>query len=103
VRVYDDAELRAMSRQERLDLQRALAALDRPAPGADPVGRRRRAVFLAFIVVCCVVLAAWIAVLALTLPRYYRAGGWRGAWVGFDIAATRGSTWCWTRGPRDSS
>jgi hypothetical protein len=35
---------------------------------------------------CCVVLAAWIAVLALTLPRYYRAGGWRGAWVGFDIA-----------------
>ena len=31
------------------------------------------------------VLAAWTAVLALTLPRYYRAGDWRGAWVGFDI------------------
>jgi hypothetical protein len=84
--VYDDAELRAMSPQERVDLQRALAALDRPASGANPVARRRRAIFLVFIVVCCVVLAAWIAVLALTLPRYYRAGGWRGAWVGFDIA-----------------
>jgi hypothetical protein len=83
--VYDDAELRAMSPQERLDLQRALAALDQAGPGTTPVVRRR-AVFLAFIVVCCVVLAAWIAVLALTLPRYYRAGGWRGAWVGFDIA-----------------
>jgi hypothetical protein len=31
-------------------------------------------------------LAAWIGVLATTLPRYYRAGDWRGAWVGFDIA-----------------
>jgi len=33
-----------------------------------------------------VVLAAWIGLLAATLPRYYRAGDWRGAWVGFDIA-----------------
>ena len=23
--------------------------------------------------------------LAVTLPRYYRSGGWRGAWVGFDL------------------
>ena len=38
------------------------------------------------IIVCCVVLAAWIGVLAVTLPRYYRSGGWRGAWVGFDLA-----------------
>ena len=30
-------------------------------------------------------LAAWIGVLAVTLPRYYRSGGWRGAWVGFDL------------------
>jgi hypothetical protein len=25
-------------------------------------------------------------VLAVTLPHYYRTGGWRGAWVGFDLA-----------------
>jgi hypothetical protein len=24
-------------------------------------------------------------VLAVTLPRYYHTGGWRGAWVGFDV------------------
>ena len=30
-------------------------------------------------------LAAWIGVLAVTLPRYYRSGGWRGSWVGFDL------------------
>jgi hypothetical protein len=34
---------------------------------------------------CGLVLAAWIGVLAVTLPRYYRSGGWRGAWVGFDL------------------
>ena len=38
------------------------------------------------IVACCVGLAIWTGVLAATLPRYYRSGGWRGAWVGFDIA-----------------
>src|ERR1700734_508498 len=31
-------------------------------------------------------LAAWTGLLAVTLPRYYRSGGWRGAWVGFDLA-----------------
>jgi hypothetical protein len=34
----------------------------------------------------CVVLAAWIGVLAVTLPKHYAAGHWRGAWVGFDFA-----------------
>jgi hypothetical protein len=81
-------ELRQMSPGERSELSRALATLDGPAPPAEadlPGGPRRRALGLAAIVGCCVVLAAWTAVLALTLPRYYRSGGWRGAWVGFDI------------------
>jgi hypothetical protein len=47
---------------------------------------RRRRLFLLGTIVCCLVLAAWIGVLAVTLPAYYRAGGWRGAWVGFDVA-----------------
>jgi hypothetical protein len=38
------------------------------------------------IATCCVLLAAWTAMLAATLPMQYRAGGWRGAWVGFDVA-----------------
>jgi hypothetical protein len=83
--VFDYEALRNMSPQERLRLRQALATLDSP----DPVrggGEQRRKLFLAGVVICCVVLVAWIVVLAVTLPRYYRAGSWRGAWVGFDIA-----------------
>ena len=45
------------------------------------------------------VLAVWIGVLEVKLPRHYRAGGWRAAWVGFDVgllmvfAATAWAAW----------
>jgi hypothetical protein len=81
-------ELRRMSPQQRTELSRALAALDdRVPPGqADlPAGPVRRAIALAAIIGACLGLAAWIGVLAVTLPRYYHTGGWRGAWVGFDV------------------
>jgi hypothetical protein len=81
-----DEELRRMSPQERLSLRQRLAALDEGDLPASGEGERRRKLLLAAIIVCCVVLAVWIGVLAVTLPRYYRAGGWRGAWVGFDVA-----------------
>jgi len=83
--MFDEAELKRMSAKERAKLMRALAALDMPAL-ANPGNRRRRRWFLISTIVCCVVLAAWIGVLIVTLPRYYRAGDWRGAWVGFDLA-----------------
>ncbi|HUZ25910.1 MAG TPA: hypothetical protein VMV07_19300 [Streptosporangiaceae bacterium] len=85
-RLLSEEELRGMSRAERLGLLRALVALDNSEQADRLVGRRRRAVVLIASIACCIALAAWIAVLALTLPRYYRAGGWRGAWVGFDFA-----------------
>ena len=81
-------ELRRMSPQQRAELSRALAVLDDPVPPgkADlPAGPVRRAIALAVIIGGCLGLAAWIGVLAVTLPRYYHTGGWRGAWVGFDI------------------
>jgi hypothetical protein len=85
--VFDERQLRELSQAERRRLIRVLAALEHPGPDPDhPSVRRRRAIALAVIVVCCLVLAAWIGILAVTLPRYYRAGGWRGAWVGFDLA-----------------
>jgi hypothetical protein len=84
--VFDEEQLRELSHAERHRLMRALAAAERSDPENDQAGRRRRMIVLAMIVVCCVVLAAWIGVLAVTLPKYYRAGGWRGAWVGFDLA-----------------
>jgi hypothetical protein len=82
--VIDEERLRELSPAERLSLIRALVALDGPA--GPPPPSRRRAAGLVLVIVCCLVLAAWIAILALTLPRYYRSGGWRGAWVGFDLA-----------------
>jgi hypothetical protein len=84
--MVDEDELRRMTPQERQQLMRVLVDMDQPGPGPGPAGSRRRAVALAVIIVCCVVLAAWTGLLAATLPRYYRTGGWRGAWVGFDIA-----------------
>src|SRR3984893_19031070 len=64
---------------------RVLTAIDTPRL-ASPGSKRRRRLFLAGMIVCCVVLAAWIGVLAVTLPPFYRSGKWRGAWVGFDVA-----------------
>jgi hypothetical protein len=83
--VFDEAELRRMSPRERAKLMRLLAAMDMPRT-ASPGSATRRRLFLLGTIVCCLVLAAWIGVLIVTLPRYYRAGDWRGAWVGFDIA-----------------
>jgi hypothetical protein len=83
--VFDEAELRRMSPKERARLMQALACLDMPRL-ATPGSPRRRRWFLIGTIVCCVGLAAWIGVLAVTLPRFYRAGDWRGAWVGFDLA-----------------
>src|SRR5580693_8765418 len=96
-------ELRRMSPDERAELACALAALE-AAPDADadaaagpgepgpfaesdlPGNPRTRAFALIAVIGCGLVLAAWIGILAVTLPRYYRSGGWRGAWVGFDLA-----------------
>lgn len=81
-------ELRQMSPQQRAELSRALAALDDPVPPGEadlPAGPVRRAIALVVIFGGCMGLAAWIGVLAVTLPRYYHTGGWRGAWVGFDV------------------
>ena len=83
--MFDEAELRRMSPKERAKLMQALAVLDMPRL-SSPGSTRRRKLFLLGTIVCCVVLAAQIGVLAVTLPRYYRTGDWHGAWVGFDVA-----------------
>jgi hypothetical protein len=84
--VIDEEEVRRKTPLQRQQLRLILADMD----ARDLVGRtwdrRRRALILGVIIVCCVVLAAWTGLLAATLPRYYRSGDWRGAWVGFDIA-----------------
>jgi hypothetical protein len=84
-KILDPETLANLSASERRELLRRLLALERdgtPAPGSS----WKWDAILVFIVVSCVLLAAWIGVLAVTLPRVYHIGSWRWAWVGFDIA-----------------
>lgn len=81
----ESEELRKLPAADRQRLMRALVAIEREnAP--DPASSWRWDAALVVIVGCCVVLTVWIAVLAVTLPHFYRTGSWRGAWVGFDLA-----------------
>ena len=95
--MFDEDQLRSMSSEDRARLLRTIAEIDATSPvhtssvhsspaAARPGSRRRRMIVVLVIATCCVLLAAWTAMLAATLPMQYRAGGWRGAWVGFDVA-----------------
>jgi hypothetical protein len=84
--VITEAELRRMTPDERRQLARTLAAIDLPHPLIDPRLRRRRRFGLLFMTACCLGLAAWIAVLVLTLPERYTSHYWPAVWVGLDIA-----------------
>ncbi len=102
--MFDEEELRALSPQERIRLLHALTEIDGPGPAGPPGSTsahraRRRRIVLVIIIACSIALAAWTGMLAVTLPRFYRSGDWRGAWVGFDIlllaalAATGWAAW----------
>jgi len=83
--VFDADELAKLSPAERRLLMHQLVAVERRA-GAAPGTSWKWDAILVVIVVSCIILAAWTGYLAVTLPRFYRTGSWRGAWVGFDIA-----------------
>lgn len=97
--MIDEGEIRRMSPAERARLARLLAGLGDPPPALEPRSRLRRRLFIGAALIGVLVLAAWIGLLAETLPRYYRAGGWRLAWIGFDtallavLAATAWAAW----------
>jgi hypothetical protein len=97
--VIDEAELRQMTLDERLELARTLALMDLPKPLAGERIRRRRRIGMLVLLCCCLFLAAWIAVLAITLPGHYTSRDWRTVWVGLDIcelagfAATAWAAW----------
>ena len=84
--VIDEDDVRQMSPEERRHLAQLLAAIDEPHVLRGRVFQRRRRISLLVSMGICVVLAAWIGVLIVTLPKHYAAGHWRGAWVGFDFA-----------------
>jgi hypothetical protein len=88
--VIDEAQLRQMSRDERRELARVLAAIDGPHPLIGSALQRGRRFGLLLIMGCCVGLAGWIAVLILTLPSHFTSSDWRAVWVGLDIAELAG-------------
>ena len=74
-----------MTPDERRQLARTLAGIDLRHPLMDPRLRRRRRFGLLFMTVCCLALAAWLAILVLTLPERYTSHDWPAVWVGLDI------------------
>lgn len=97
--VIDESDLQRMTPEERARLARALAGLNTRSLVPTPLSQRRRRILIAACLGGVLLLAVWIGVLEVTLPRYYRAGGWRAAWVGFDVglllvlAATAWAAW----------
>src|SRR6202007_1745525 len=82
--VYDESELERMTPEERASLARALARLNAQSLAPSPISQRRRLVIAACLL-GVLLLAVWIGILEVKLPRHYQAGGWRAAWVGFDV------------------
>ena len=97
--MLDESDLQRMTPEERAGLARALASLNAQSLTPNPLSQRRRRLLIAASLTGVLLLSVWIAVLEVKLPRYYRAGGWRTAWVGFDIgllvvfAATAWAAW----------
>ena len=97
--MIDEDDLRQMSPEERACLARVLVTLNAESVTPTPISQRRRRILIAACLVGVLVLAVWIGVLEVSLPRLYRAGGWRAAWVGFVVglllvfAATAWAAW----------
>src|SRR5271168_2698975 len=82
---FDADALSSLTEDERRDLLRQLVSSEQHlAIKSGPSWRWD--LMLVLIIVGCIALAGWIGYLAVSLPLFYRAGSWRGAWVGFDMA-----------------
>lgn len=97
--MIEEAELRLMTAQERRELMHALARMELPHPMLEPSQMRRRRFGLVAMSGICLVLAAWIAYLILSLPNKFTSHDWTAVWVGLDIvelaafAATAWAAW----------
>jgi hypothetical protein len=84
-KLFDADELRKLTAAQRRRLIRELVALEQES-AAVPASNWKWDAMLVVIVASCIILAAWIGYLIVTLPAFYHTGSWRGAWVGFDVA-----------------
>jgi hypothetical protein len=80
-----DEEIDSLSGEERAALTRRLLAAGDRLPVETDRARSSRKRFTGLVVVACLLLIPWIALLAITLPRRYAASHWDAAWSGFDV------------------
>jgi hypothetical protein len=78
-------EVRSLTEDERRHLLRQLVDAEQHGP-VKPGTSWKWDALLVVIIAGCILLAAWIGYLVVSLPAFYRTGSWRGAWVGFDVA-----------------
>lgn len=83
-----DAELQAMTADERRALTQRIAVFGTLRPSA--AGQRRRRRFVVLMTTASVALMPWIVVLAWSLPHRYVARHWTATWIGFDLAVLVG-------------
>ena len=86
VGVAPEELVRRLTPEQRRELARLLAPTLAVGFADLTRTRARRRLLGSFLAVCCVVLVLWIVVLAVSLPDQHRAGAWRVAWTGFDVA-----------------
>ena len=84
--MLSDADIESMSKEERTELSRRLAAFNADLVRDTDATRRRRRRIIDILVITSLGLIPWIVLLGLTLPRRYVANHWAVAWVGFDVA-----------------
>jgi hypothetical protein len=82
---FDDNAVQSLNADERRHLLRQLVDAEQRSP-VKPGTSWKWDALLVVIIGGCILLAAWIGYLVVSLPAFYRTGSWRGAWVGFDIA-----------------
>jgi hypothetical protein len=82
---FDDNAVQNLTEDERRQLLRQLVDAEQHRP-VKPGTSWKWDALLVVIIAGCILLAAWIGYLVVSLPAFYRTGSWRGAWVGFDVA-----------------
>ena len=88
VRGFSDAELRAMTVEERRDLMARLMRLPGGRRGAHLDARKMRRHRLALLTVGSLGLIPWTIYLGITLPDRYVVQDWTLTWTGFDAILT---------------
>lgn len=85
---FSDADLRAMTIEDRRELMLRLTQLPGGRPGAHLDPRKIRRHRMALLILGTVGLIPWTIYLGVTLPDRYVVQDWTLTWTGFDVVLT---------------